>query len=518
MFRNINRLSERVLLPYTLILSYNFIRGDFSKVWQCFGLATRLMTGLQLNWDGSASGHSQGGEARTFQQQESMRRVAWHIFTMDRFLAEGYDEYLSCPTENMRIRLPCNEDAFWEDRPVTAPRLTDKSPKPRDMGLHALNVRMVDLHYRIKRWTKMLESSDGTVEPSKIMGGLNALQNELTHFHTLLPDDMRLSDHSVMKYMALPERSSYTFLHSRISAGHIELYRFALPGILPPGRDHVLHRLPDEFVSRCRKQAVGHALCLGRLFTCIQDEADKHQARGAGSGGVFLAGDCSLPQIAGLALRVLLVAIECRIYDDLTEGSTSPLWRFQQPDEPHVLSLIEGGILRASAPFSPILMPCEKEVCSPLHQPPIDTSKGQNVLTPHSTKQASPSSRPGRPRGSRPPRHRSRSTCPASTPPTRATTPLRPPACSTTSSPATRRRPAGRRAPRHPAPATSPTPSTTPRTRSSTTRRATTARPACPSSSPQPRTRAPCSPSSSSSSSGRPARSTGTTPPRRGTP
>lgn len=143
-FRNMHKFSDRTLLPYALILSFNFLSGSFAKVWQCFGLASRLMTGLQLNWDVSARNTS-------FQQQELKRRIAWQFFAMDRLLAGGYEEYISCRRENMKIRLPCHEEAFWENTPVVAERLTDKNAKCKGIGLHGLNLRIVDLNHRIQK-------------------------------------------------------------------------------------------------------------------------------------------------------------------------------------------------------------------------------------------------------------------------------------------------------------------------------------------------------------------------------
>lgn len=142
-FRNIHKFSDRVLLPYALILCFNFLNGAFAKVWQCFGLATRLMTGLQLNWDVSPRNKS-------FYDQELRRRIAWQFFVMDRLLAGGYEEYISCRSENMKIRLPCYESAFWENKPAIAERLSDKNGNAQGIGFHGLNIRITDIIHRIQ--------------------------------------------------------------------------------------------------------------------------------------------------------------------------------------------------------------------------------------------------------------------------------------------------------------------------------------------------------------------------------
>ena len=143
-FRNIHKFSERVLLPYALNLCFSFLSGSFAKTWQCFGVAARLMTGLQLNWEVSSRNKS-------FAQQELLRRLAWQFFVMDRLLAGGFEEYILCRSENMKIRLPCHEDAFWENKPILAERLSDKVAKCKGVGIHGLNIRMVDLNHRIQK-------------------------------------------------------------------------------------------------------------------------------------------------------------------------------------------------------------------------------------------------------------------------------------------------------------------------------------------------------------------------------
>mgnify|MGYP002347486342 CR=1 FL=1 len=142
LFRNIHKFSEEILLVCVLILSYDFIAGAFAKVWQCLGLAARGVVGLQLNWDFNSP-------SKSFEQQEVGRRIAWQVFVMDRLLAGGYDEYISCRADIMKIRLPCDENAFWENRPVVAERLHEKTPKCRGIGIHGMLTRLVDLFHRV---------------------------------------------------------------------------------------------------------------------------------------------------------------------------------------------------------------------------------------------------------------------------------------------------------------------------------------------------------------------------------
>ena len=356
-FRNLHKFSGRMLMPYALILCFNYLNGSFAKVWQCFGLAVRLMTGLQLNWDFSNRGKS-------FHQQELVRRLSWQIFVMDRLLAGGYEEYISCRAEIMRIRLPCVEDAFWENKPIISERLRERNAKCQGMGLHALNVRLTDLLHRIQSWTKRL-AQPIPLEPSKIMEDISNWQNELTRFHASIPDDIRLSDASIAKYMASSERVGYVYFHTHLSVSHIDLYRFALPGILDSSRNNILRRLPQAFIDKSRKQAVAHALCTGRFCVAIQDVVD----RLPGTGRLRLASDCTISHMVTQSLRVFLIAMQHKIYDNITENTTAPLWRYQEPNEQYIRGLIEDGLLRISEPWCPILMTSEQAVRPSFHPP-----------------------------------------------------------------------------------------------------------------------------------------------------
>ncbi|CAI6092085.1 unnamed protein product, partial [Clonostachys chloroleuca] len=351
-FRNIHKFSEAVLIPYSLIISFNFLNGSFAKVWQTLGIAIRLVTGMQLNWDYAM-------QHRSFQDQERLRRVAWQFFVLDRLLAGGYEEYISCRAEIMKIRLPCQEEAFWENKPITAERLHEKPASCKGIGLHGLNVRLADINHRIQSWSKRL-TQRVSLEPSKVMEDINNFQNELTWFHASIPNDVRLSDQSLSKFMASSERVGYVYFHTHLSVGHIDLYRFALPGILDSTKNDILRRLPPDFVQRARKQVVAHALCTGRFCVAIQDEMD----RLAKCGITGFAGDATIAHMATQSLRVFLVAMQHEIYDDLTEGTTAPLWRFQQPDEAYIRSLITNGLFRVSEPWCPVLVACQQSHAS----------------------------------------------------------------------------------------------------------------------------------------------------------
>jgi hypothetical protein len=191
-------------------------------------------------------------------------------------------------------------------------------------------------------------SNPTKLEPSKLMADINELQNELSRINFSLPDDLRLSDQSIARYMTSPERSGYVFLQTHLLACHIDLYRFALPGLRDPKSIDFLQKLPREFIIKSQKQAVAHAICQARFCDAIQKEVDKQP------GLTHIAGDCTIVHMSTQCLRVLLIAIQYGLYRDLTDHTTAPLWRNEPADEAHIRGLIN-SLFRISDPWTEIL-------------------------------------------------------------------------------------------------------------------------------------------------------------------
>ncbi|PNY23821.1 transcriptional regulatory protein [Tolypocladium capitatum] len=345
LFNNVSKFSDGQLILFALNITYNVIQGSITKVWQCFGIASRLMVGLRINWHVLPRG-------RTFVQQESLRRIGWHFFHIDRVLADGFEGYISCRAEHMKIPLPCDEAAFRDNRPVVAERLYDKPGNPpKTINLHAFQIRLIDLRHRIKVTANNLCSADARhIDASKVMADINGLQNELTRFHASLPADVLLSDQSVSRYMARRERPGYVFLHCHLAGSHIDLYRMFLPSQSETVPVDVLRKLPREFIARSQKQAVAHSMSFGRFCDAVQNEVDQM----TDTGKLELAGDYSTIQLATTCVRVLLVALQQRLYRDITKETTAPLWRTGRVDESHIRFLIK-SIQRLTEPWYGIL-------------------------------------------------------------------------------------------------------------------------------------------------------------------
>ncbi|KAH7023724.1 fungal transcriptional regulatory protein [Ilyonectria destructans] len=346
-FRSIFRFDEEVLILYALNCYHNFLHGHLAKVWQCFGIATRLMIGLQVNWDVRP-------RDRSFAHQEKMRRIVWQFFYLDRLLAGGYDEYIGCRDEIMKIRLPCSEDAFREDRPVVVERLHEKSKGKGNMGIHGYQLRLIDIRHRVLVEARKMGGGRGAnrsrLEPSKVMSIINGFQGELSQVNASLPEHLKLNDQNIARAMTSEDSAGYVFIHTCMASVHIDLYSLCLPGLREQLSADLLRKLPREFVTKSQKQAVAHALCLARFCASLQRRLDQQSY----TRKLKLVGCSSMVKITTQCLRVLLTALQHNLYQDLANHTTAPLWSNEPADEPHIRGLID-SLLKISKSWCQII-------------------------------------------------------------------------------------------------------------------------------------------------------------------
>lgn len=143
-FRTFGSLNELNLYLYAFDIVHNHMSGKHAKCWQLMAGAARVMTGLQLNWITPSS-------SRPFKEQEGARRLAWHIFYLDRLFAGGFDAYLCCPEDIMKISLPCPEEAFSAGKETSVEYLQDNAVEVRSpLGFHAHQIRLVKIRHHIR--------------------------------------------------------------------------------------------------------------------------------------------------------------------------------------------------------------------------------------------------------------------------------------------------------------------------------------------------------------------------------
>jgi hypothetical protein len=100
---NIGRPSMAVLQVLVVLISQNCALSRFTALQPLLGIATKMAYLLRLN-------HENFQLSTT--AREIRRRIMWSIFILDKRLAAGQSDLISCPKELMHIQLPSNERDF----------------------------------------------------------------------------------------------------------------------------------------------------------------------------------------------------------------------------------------------------------------------------------------------------------------------------------------------------------------------------------------------------------------------
>ncbi|KUI64900.1 putative transcriptional regulatory protein PB1A11.04c [Cytospora mali] len=356
LFRNMDSFLRQDAHENLIILVcaiYHFWHGgQMSKVWMYMGLAARLITALQLNWDGA-------GESPI--KQERNRRLVWVVYILDRLLAGGFDEHLVLRDGDMHIKLPVAND----DLPQTSnlsPALQMSMPagqggphqETQKLSLDGYHLRLHRIRHQILGVTKRLASPPTPhprrprLEASQVIRLVNGLQNQLISFSQSLPEDLKLSDASISSYINSVDGPSFVMLHTLFWLLHVDLYRFSIPGIREEATAELSMQLPQEFVIKSQKQAVGYAVSLARFWRTLQSHVTK-RAPGDGTERLITV-DQSFAIYITHTTKILLAARQHRLFSNL-EDSTAPLVRQEPVDDATLQALIESN-MQLYSPFS----------------------------------------------------------------------------------------------------------------------------------------------------------------------
>lgn len=260
------------LIILVITICHFWVELEMGKVWMFMGLAGRIITALQLNWDGA-------GE--TSFEQESVRRAVWEVWKLDRRLAGGFDEHLTLRDEYMQLSRPVHDADIPTDdlvTPATRPRPSDGQPP-----LCVFHIDLYRMKHHILFVTKNLAISPTPhprprVELSQVLESVNQLQCQLFQFHQSLPTYLRVSDANIANWASSPDCGSFVMIYTMYCELHIDLYRFSIPGLREEADPEIARQLPRDFVEKSRNQAVGYAVSLSRFWQSMQGYVSKRPA------------------------------------------------------------------------------------------------------------------------------------------------------------------------------------------------------------------------------------------------
>lgn len=349
LFRNMDSFLRQDAHENLIILICAIIHfwheNQMCKVWMYMGLAARLITALQLNWDGA-------GDSPV--KQEINRRRVWVVYILDRRLAGGFDEHLLLRDVDMHIKLPVSDEVLFQshnaslaEQPSLPAEQSGPHKGPPILSLDGYHLRLHRIRHQILGVTKRLTNPPTPhprrprLEASQVIRLVNSLQNQLISFSQSLPEELKLSDASIRNYVNSSESAKFIMLHSLFWVLHVDLYRFSIPGIREEAAPELSRQLPQEFVQKSQKQAVGYAVSLARFWRTLQGHVAK-RAPGDGTEKLITV-DLGFAIYVIQPTKVLLAARQHQLFADL-EDSTAPLVRQEPVNDVAIEALIESNM------------------------------------------------------------------------------------------------------------------------------------------------------------------------------
>ncbi|KZL64658.1 nitrate assimilation regulatory protein [Colletotrichum tofieldiae] len=237
----------------------HIIARRFSKMLVSACLAARLAFMMRLNYDDSRL---------SFLTQERRRRLMWAIFTTETLYSSGRMEFTGCPKDTIHLQLPCNENSFTLDMPVTTEPLKPAGiPNASHLGLMAYNIRVLDIRDRIQRLSHTItHRQKPLVECVTLIKGL---VDELHVLRHSLPPQFTFDKKNLFLRAYTPQRTPYVMFHTWWHQCQCDMYRFTIPGFREGLPVEELQSLPLDFVAYCRDKCLEHALAVANIMVTV---------------------------------------------------------------------------------------------------------------------------------------------------------------------------------------------------------------------------------------------------------
>lgn len=126
-----------------LFIRHRYETGVIRDVWMLLPTAARIAFTKRLNYE-----HPNMDPI----QQESLRRIMWSIFNLDRILCGGLEDLVVCPPERIHIRLPSRNNIFERGLPSKAPYLAaHESDDLSEMDASSYAIRLSLIREKVLR-------------------------------------------------------------------------------------------------------------------------------------------------------------------------------------------------------------------------------------------------------------------------------------------------------------------------------------------------------------------------------
>ncbi|KAH7152943.1 hypothetical protein EDB81DRAFT_945868 [Dactylonectria macrodidyma] len=257
------------LQALVLVICFRSALKFSGDVWVLLSIAARVAFTKRLNYERSAV------DAVT---QESLRRLMWSIYRLDKVFSGGIEDLTVCPTSRLHMRLPNSHHNFQLGLRSSMKFLHDKDDTGADMNVFAYLMRMYDLRDRILRYTRRV-ILDGA-SPYTSREELHSLDRELISFKTSLPEDLQLNSERLIIMCHSEEARGYIVLHTLLYLCRCDLFRFLIPGIRESVSASAMEQTPRAYIGYCQQSCLESAVWCCEFWSHIGHAEMRHPVEG----------------------------------------------------------------------------------------------------------------------------------------------------------------------------------------------------------------------------------------------
>ena len=171
--------------------------------------------------------------------RESRRRLMWSCYITDALCGSGVDQLTLIDDRDLKIQLPCDEQAFVHEWPCITQTLHG-SPlsfiPAEQMPLHSSNVTSTTAYFiqhieQRKRVVKYIKHLNKAALPWVSGSEFSQLDNELQTWHASLPADLQFTPSAIYIRRESNEGGALALLHCAYHQTLCDLYRIGAPAL-----------------------------------------------------------------------------------------------------------------------------------------------------------------------------------------------------------------------------------------------------------------------------------------------
>ncbi|KAI6780259.1 uncharacterized protein J7T54_003038 [Emericellopsis cladophorae] len=243
-----------------LLLKFRHWTGASNMVFLSMAQLTRIAFALRLNYEKSKL---------SFFVQESRRRLMWGIYMLDVILADGQEEFTTCPITTIHLRLPSMEDNFELDVENASEQIETQDRLPTSLGIIAYYLRVTHLYDGIIRYLKKASSPKMATDAQ--WSELQRLEKELNAFMAHLPPNERYSQKNLELRAYSPRLSRYVMTHVWWHHCYSILFRELALNPRDHGTIRIRELIGEMGIEGCRTKCLAHAQSIADIFSSLHD-------------------------------------------------------------------------------------------------------------------------------------------------------------------------------------------------------------------------------------------------------